>query len=276
MKFNKFLDVIKSMKFFLYFTSIAPVLLAFFIDKLNNLLIFTLLLLLVISAQLMMNISMDILDFKNNVKVRNENTFFPIGPYSIAISNFKLKNLEIVLALSILFVILDGLIILILTKEYILIFFGIFAIFLSILYIITPISLYRRGFGEISTFFNFGPLPLIGSLLAFHYQINIQYFIISVFLGFFASAIRYLHHIPEDDPNSFRVKNFKLIYSLIIVLGILLPILFGFLLLIILIVPVIWHIIRLPEDIESISQKTYQIVLLHILGTLLIIIQLYI
>ncbi|MEM3312228.1 MAG: hypothetical protein QW042_04760, partial [Thermoplasmata archaeon] len=117
---------------------------------------------------------------------------------------------------------------------------------------------------------------LIGSLLAFHYQINIQYFIISVFLGFFASAIRYLHHIPEDDPNSFRVKNFKLIYSLIIVLGILLPILFGFLLLIILIVPVIWHIIRLPEDIESISQKTYQIVLLHILGTLLIIIQLYI
>ncbi|MEM4084309.1 MAG: hypothetical protein QW752_04625, partial [Thermoplasmata archaeon] len=95
-------------------------------------------------------------------------------------------------------------------------------------------------------------------------------------LGFFASAIRYLHHIPEDDPNSFRVKNFKLIYSLIIVLGILLPILFGFLLLIILIVPVIWHIIKLPEDIESISQKTYQIVLLHILGTLLIIIQLYI
>ncbi|MGC8497687.1 MAG: prenyltransferase [Thermoplasmata archaeon] len=273
-RYRIYLDFIKSTKLFLYFTSMAPVLLAFCIAGFKSAYLFILLLLLVIFVQLMINISMDLSDFKAKINVRSANTFFPIGPYSISIMHYRIKSLKLAATISIIVAVIDGIIVLIVTREYILLLIGFIAVLFSALYIVPPVSLYRRGVGEISTFLNFGPLPLLGSLIAFHNPITLQYITISIFLGLMASAIRYLHHLPEDNMGSIRVRKFKIIYSSLVFIGTILPIFAGVYLIVILLIPAVWHIIKLPGTVDGISRKTFEIVLLHITGTLLILLQL--
>lgn len=263
-------EFLKNFKILLYFSSISPVLVAFTIVR-SNLITFILLMLLVLSVQFFMNVSMDIFDFKNNIPLRNGETLFPLGPYSILIGKFKLSSLKILAAISIVIAFIDALFILFISKEVILLYIGIFAIFLSMIYLIPPFKLAYRGIGEVSTFFDFGLLPLIGSVIALHGEINYSIIAASIFLGGMASAIRYLHHLPEDKENSVRVKKFRIIYGLIIITSTLIAAVSGFYLLLILIPVEVIHIMKLPKFSMEISKKTYHTVILEIIGTLLLI-----
>lgn len=263
-------EFIKSFKILLYFSSISPVLVAFTIVR-SNITTFILLMILVISVQFFMNVTMDIFDFRNNVPLKNEYTLFPLGPYSILIGKFKLNTLKVLSVISIIVALIDALFILFISNEIILLYIGILAIFLSLIYIFPPFKLAYRGIGEISTFFDFGPLPLAGSIIALHGELNYSTIAISIFLGGMASAIRYLHHLPEDRENSLRVRKFRTIYGLIVLTSTLIASVSGFYLLLILIPIEIAHLMKLPASSIGISKKTYQVVILEIIGTLLII-----
>ncbi len=263
-------EFLKNFKILLYFTSISSVLVAFSIVR-SHIITFILLMILVISVQFFMNVSMDIFDYKNNVPLRNENTLFPLGPYSVLNGKFKLNTLKVLSLISIVVAFIDAIFILFISQKIILLYIGLLAIFLSIIYLFPPFKLAYRGIGEISTFFNFGPLPLVGSIIALNGELNYSIIAASIFLGGMASAIRYLHHLPEDRENSLRSRKFKKIYGLLILISTLIPTFSGFYLLLILIPMEIFHLIKLPESSIEISKRTYQVVILDIVGTLLII-----
>ncbi len=273
----KFLDYIKALKVPLYFTSISPVLIGWDIMHWKMSFIVALLFIVVITMQAALNISMDYFDNKNGRKLRNEDTFYPIGSYFIEKMGVNPEKLRYAFIILTVFAVITGLLTVYLTRNIYLLYLGLVAVFLSLLYVIPPFRLGSRGIGEIATFFSFGPFPMLGTVLALGGSIDKEYIFISVSLGLLASAIRFLHHIPEDKINGTRVKNFRPIYGFTTMGAaiILLP----FKNLIIASVAIFFvsllQVTFLPKNILKISRQTNITVGIHFLFSILVIISLF-
>ncbi len=264
------MNLLKLTKFPLYLTSIGPVVLAWSMGKFSNILIFILLLFFVIFFQMGMNFSMDVSDYKYGRDVKFQNSYFPIGPYSIRMEKLSPEKVFILSMISFLISISLGLIILFLTKKFILLLFGALALFFSYAYLLPPFEFYKKGIGEISTFFNFGPLLFLGSLLAFGVDLNIYNIFISIFFGLSTSAVRFIHHLPEENENSLRFKKFRIIYSSLILSSFLILTIIYTFTLIFLILSLI-HLLFLNNVLKKDPEKTAEIVTLQFLSVIMII-----
>ncbi len=264
------MDLLKLTKFPLYLTSIGPVLLAWSIVKFNNLLIFILLLFFVIFFQMGMNLSMDVSDYKYGKDVKFQDSYFPIGPYSIKVEKISPEKVFLLSMVSFLISISLGFIALFLTKKLTLLIFGALALFFSYAYLFPPFEFYKKGVGEISTFFNFGPLLFLGSLTALGVDININYILISIFFGLSTSAIRFIHHLPEENKNSIRFKKFKIIYSSLVLSSFLILSTVYTITLIFLVFSIL-HILFLNDFLRKDHQKTGEIVVLQFITVIMII-----
>ena len=109
--------------------------------------------------------------------------------------------------------------VIIITKLIFLIIIGLFAIILMFAYLYPPVELYMRGIGEISTFFDFGPLLLLGSYYAFTGSIAYSLIPLSIGFGLIASAIRYSHHIIEEPAKSIRKRAYAPLFFTMIVIS---------------------------------------------------------
>jgi len=275
MRFN---DISKGLKLPLYFTSISPILIAWSFDLFKNYFLFILMIIIVFFMQAALNLSMDYFDNINNLGVKNEDTLFPVGPYLIKNMNVNPEYLKKAFLISVLISIITGIYLIIYSEKYILILIGVLAVFISLIYVLPPFKLDTRGLGEISTFFSFGIFSLIGAFIVFNDVITIKIFLIAILLGLLASAIRFLHHVTEDKKDSIRVKDFKLIYGLILFSGFIIQLynikLFIFLIPVIIIS--IIHFITIKGNQLKISRKTDEIVIIQIISTILIIMYFYI
>ncbi len=269
----KFNDVAKGLKLPLYFTSISPILIAWSFNLFKNYFLFILMVVIVFFMQAALNLSMDYFDNLNNLSVKNEDTLFPVGPYLIKNMNVKPEYLKKAFLISLIISIIAGIFLIMFTGKYILILIGFLAVFVSLIYVLPPFKLDARGLGEISTFFSFGIFSLIGAFIVFSEIINIKIILIAILLGFLASAIRFLHHITEDKKESNRVKNFKLIYVLILFSGFIIQLynIKLFIFLIPAIIISILHFITIKGNQLKISRKTNEIVIIQIISTILII-----
>jgi 1,4-dihydroxy-2-naphthoate octaprenyltransferase len=267
------LDYVKALKVPLYFTSIAPVLLGWAIMHWKITFIIALLFIVVVTMQAALNISMDYFDNMNGRKLKNADTFYPIGSYFIEKMGFKPEKLRKSFVILTTIAVITGLFTVYITRNIVLLYLGLTAVFLSLLYVIPPFKLGARGIGEIATFFSFGPFPLLGTVIALGGTMNREYIFLSVSLGLLASAIRFLHHIPEDRIDGNRVKNFRTIYGFM-TLGaavILLPFRVMIIPSMVLFFLALIQISFLPRNIIKISRQTNIIVGLHFLFTLLVI-----
>jgi hypothetical protein len=121
-------EILKAAKVPLYFTSVAPVITAAVYAGMYNPIIF-LILSVVIFMQVALNTSMDYYDFKFQRQLLNSDTLFPLGSYFIEKMNVKpetiLKVSRILLAISTIL----GILVVIITRNIILLYFGLIAIF---------------------------------------------------------------------------------------------------------------------------------------------------
>ncbi len=266
-------DYLKGLKLPLYFTSISPVIFIYIYNNFKDTFYFIFLLIIVLLMQLALNLAMDFYDYNNKIKVLNENTLFPVGPYLIYKMNVKPATIRKLFFISALLSVISGIYVIIVSKSYDLIIIGIIAVFVSLIYVIPPFRLDTRGLGEFSTFFSFGPLILIGSSILFNIKITYFIVIISILFGLLASSIRFLHHITEDKINGFRVKNFKKIYSFMLLSGFIIQI-YNFNLFIFIIIPLIIsiiHISLLKNNVLNIAAKTSEIVVIQVITTVMLI-----
>ncbi len=266
-------DIIKGLKIPLYFTSVSPVIIAFFYDNYKHLYLFLIMLLIVLFMQAALNLSMDYYDYKNGKGLYNDDTLFPVGPYLIIKNHINPEKIRYSFVIMLLLTVFLGIYIIIITKKYYLIIIGIIAVIVSLIYVLPPVMLDNRGLGEISTFLSFGPLVYIGSIIILGLKINLFVIITGIFTGLMASAIRFLHHSIEDNIDGLRVKHFKLIYTLITVPAFIVMIykLYLFIFLIPAILILIFHIKYIKGDPLKITRKTNQIVLIDFISTILFI-----
>lgn len=270
------LDYIKALKIPLYFTSIAPVIIGWSIMHWRISYIIPLLLVVVVTMQAALNISMDYFDHRNGRKLRNEDTLFPIGSYFIEKMGVKPETLRKAFIILTVVAVITGLFTVYITGYIELLYLGIIAVFLSLLYVIPPFKLGARGIGEIATFFSFGPFPLLGTVIALGGNISSEYILISISIGLLASAIRFLHHIPEDRINGFRVRNFRYIYGIMtmgasVLLAPFRPMIFPAISIFFL---SLLQVTFLPRNILKISRQTNITVGIHFLFTVLVILSL--
>lgn len=262
----------KSLKLPLYFTSVSPVLIVWSYSGFRDYWLFLLLLGVVVFMQAALNLSMDYFDHLNGRNLRNEDTLFPIGSYLIEKEGADPARVRIAFVLCALVSVGFGAAIIVLTHVYTLLVVGVIALAVSFMYVLPPFRFNSRGFGEISTFLSFGPLSTIGSVLAFGDHIGFLISGVSVLLGMLASAIRYLHHLPEDRQDGTRVKAFRIVYPLILLPGFLVtlyrPLAFVFVILPFIVA--IIHYVLLPRDVIPISRKTNQIVAIQVLTAVLL------
>lgn len=260
------MNPIKSLKLGLYSPSIIIVLLAWYYSKFNNLLYFIILLLIVLLFQMGMNLGMDYNDYLSGIPVSNKDTLFPSGPYSII--EDKLSPTKVKLASTFMFIMsaILALILLIFTRNIELLYVGLLAVIAGLLYLIPPIQLYKRGLGEISTFLDFGPILMAGSLLVLNGSITLRPMIVSIGFGLQTSAIRFIHHIVDENHKSFRVKNYRKIYGFLLLLSYLPFILISKYLELIPFILSVLHLIALPKDYRIASRKVWVTLLLQLLS----------
>lgn len=264
--------IAKGLKAPLYFTSFSPILIVWSYNDFRNPLLFLLLVGVVVFMQAALNLSMDFFDNKSGRVLRNEDTLFPIGSYLIEGMGVKPKTVRAFFGLSALISISIGLFIVFYYRRYEVLIVGILAVLISLMYVLPPFRFNTRGFGEISTFMSFGIFSVIGSMMAFGDSIGLQMIFISILLGLLASAIRYLHHLPEDMQNGNRVTYFRPIYAIILFGGFVIQSIYPleFLILLPSIAAGIIHYFSLKKDVIGISRMTNQIVAIQILTTVLI------
>ncbi|MEM0141159.1 MAG: prenyltransferase [Thermoplasmatales archaeon] len=268
------IDFLKALKAPLYFTSISPVLIGWAFSSFRLSYLVLLLLLVTVSMQAGMNLAMDFFDHENGRPLRNEDTFFPIGSLFIEKFHARPERIRASFLTMMAVAVIAGLVVVFITRNLILLYLGLSAVFLSLLYVIPPVKLGARGVGEISTFFSFGPFTVLGTIIAIGGRVSIEAVLVSIGLGLLASAIRYLHHLPEDNPNGRRVKYFKVVYPILVIGA---PIMISVFrnveipALIVLIGSLI-HVAYLPRQPIPISRKTNVSVLIHFSFTILVII----
>jgi len=265
-------NIAKALKLPLYFTSFSPVMIAWFYLHFSMPYIFILLVVVVVSMQAALNLAMDFTDHESGRRLRNEDTLFPIGSYLIESMGVKESTVKAFFLLSLVVSLATGISIVVITDKYILLLFGVLAVVISLMYALPPFKLNSRGIGEISTFFSFGPLSLLGSIVALSGNINLQLILISILLGLLASAMRYLHHLPEDRSYGNRVRYFRPAYAVILISGFLInaayPYTFLFLLPALAVSVV--HLLSLKKGVLQISRQTNVIVAIEIITSLLL------
>ncbi|MEL9914738.1 MAG: prenyltransferase [Thermoplasmatales archaeon] len=267
-------EFLKALKAPLYFTSISPVLVGWAFSSFRISYLVVLLLIVTVSMQAGMNLAMDYFDHNSGRPLRNEDTFFPLG--SLFIEKYRVNPATVRLSFLIMMLVavVFGLSVVYITRNLILLYFGLFGVFISLLYVIPPIKLGARGIGELSTFFSFGPLAVIGTIIAIGGNVTSEAIFVSVSLGLLVSAIRYLHHIPEDSPDGKRVRHFKVVYPILVIGASIIISIFKNLEIPALIVFAgsLIHIAFLPRQPIKISRKTNISVLIHFSFTVLVLV----
>ncbi len=268
-------NLAKGLKLPLYFTSFAPVMIAWFYMRFSDPFIFVMLVIVVVSMQAALNLAMDFTDHENGRRLRNEDTLFPIGSYLIESMRVKEKSVKAFFLLSLLISLVAGISIVVITGKYILLLFGVLAVIISLMYALPPFRLNSRGIGEVSTFFSFGPISLLGSIVALSGSLNLQLVLISILLGLLASAIRYLHHLPEDLSYGNRVRYFKPAYTAILIAGFIINAAYPYTFLFLLppLAISIAHLLTLKKNVLNISRQTNVIVAIQIITSLLLAIR---
>lgn len=272
----KFLDLLKGLKVPIYFTSISPVLIGWAFSDYHISYLVIMLLVVTVTMQGALNLAMDYFDHINSKPLRNEDTLFPLGSYFIEKLGIPPQRLKysffVLLAVSV----TAGLTVICLTRNLLLLYLGLTAVFLSVLYVAPPIKLGSRGVGEIATFFDFGPFPVLGTIVALGFSLNLESISVAIGLGLLASAIRYLHHLPEDKPDGVRIKKFRIVYPIMLLSASLIISPFKFLSVpsVGVFVVSLIQVTFLPRNVLKISRQTNITVSIHALFTLLIILSL--
>jgi 1,4-dihydroxy-2-naphthoate octaprenyltransferase len=269
-------DFVKGLKAPIYFTSISPVLIGWAFSQFRLSYLVLLLLVVTVSMQAGMNLGMDYFDHLNSRPLRNDDTLFPLGSFFIERLNVRPAILRSSFFVLIAVATAVGLLVVFLTKSFLLLYLGLGAVFLSLLYVIPPIKLGARGIGEIATFFSFGPFPVIGTIIALNAQITLESIFVSIGLGLLASSIRYLHHLPEDREGGTRVRHFRTVYPIMIVTASIMISAFRTMEIasVIVFIASLAHLVFLPRTPLKISRQTNIIVGIHFLFTLAVILSL--
>ncbi len=208
-------EIISSLKLPLYLVSVAPLVYSWLNSSFSKALVFALSMIFVLSSQFIMNIEMDRLDGSYGRQGVNCGSFLPVGPCIFQCADInKIRRISIApLALML----ITASLVLIITRMLTLLIFGFLAAIFMVAYLYQPITLYRRGIGEISTFFDFGPLLVLGTYYAFTGHFG--YFLIPASIGFglIASAVRFSHHIIEEPETSKRKRLYIPIFLVLII-----------------------------------------------------------
>lgn len=272
----KLLDFVKGLKAPIYFTSISPVLIGWAFTHFERSYLIILLLIVTISMQAGMNLGMDYYDHKNSRPLRNDDTVFPLGSYFIEKLDIEPFYLRIAFYVMVSISVVTGLLVVYLTRNLLLLALGLLAVFLSLLYIVPPIKLGARGIGEIVTFFSFGPFPILGTEIALNVPVTFESYIVAISTGLLASAIRYIHHLPEDRPDGYRVMHFKIAYPTVLISALIIDSIFKHLEIAVIVTFIVSlvHVIFLPGNVIAVSRRTNIAVGVHALFTVAIIISL--
>ena len=99
-----------------------------------------------------------------------------------------------------------GLLLVVLTKNPVLLAFGLAGAILAWSYSSPPLQLSYRGIGELSTFLAFGPVMTVGATVAFGGAGLRQSAFASVVLGFLAAAISFARYFPNRDEDASKGK----------------------------------------------------------------------
>src|SRR5256886_17613386 len=99
-----------------------------------------------------------------------------------------------------------GLLLVVLTKNPVLLAFGLAGAILAWSYSSPPLQLSYRGIGELSTFLAFGPVMTVGATVAFGGAGLRESAFASVVLGFLASAISFARYFPNREEDASKGK----------------------------------------------------------------------
>ncbi len=269
----RFVDFIKGLKAPIYFTSISPVLVGWAETHFESSFLIPLLFVVTVSMQAGMNLAMDYYDHANSIPLRNEDTLFPLGSYFIEKLGVSPQAIRIAFIILMALAISVGLLVVYITMSMFLLALGLVAVFLSLLYVIPPIKLGSRGVGEISTFFSFGPFPVLGTMIALHHPVDFTAILVSLSLGLLASAIRYLHHLPEDRSDGRRVRYFRTVYPVMLIsASIMISVISGVeIAAIIVFIASLVHILYLPKYPLRVARQTNYSAGIHFLFTVSVI-----
>src|SRR5207249_4843998 len=94
----------------------------------------------------------------------------------------------------------------VLTRNPLLLAFGLAGAFLAWSYSSPPLKLSYRGIGEIATFLAFGPIMTVGATVAFGGAGLVPSFLASVVLGLLAAAISFARYCPNRDEDLSKGK----------------------------------------------------------------------
>lgn len=99
-----------------------------------------------------------------------------------------------------------GLILIYLTSIY-LIFFGIIGLLLAFIYTAPPFKLVYRGWGEVTIFLTFGPLPVLGAFYVQTGSITTLPVLISIPIGLIITNLLFINQFPDHDSDKAASKN---------------------------------------------------------------------
>ena len=198
----------------LYLVSLIPVIYSWISAGYRNPIVFMLILVFAIASQLSMNIEMDSEDLERGLKCFYSEPLLNVGPCHMMI--LKQYQIKAIRALSLGLMLIIAIIVLLITKMLILIFYGLAGIVLMYAYLKKPLELYKRGLGEISTFFDFGPILVLGSYTAVGRNSPLSVLSIAVGFGLIASSIRYSHHLVEEKDGSRRKRFYPYVHLILL------------------------------------------------------------
>lgn len=266
-------DFVKGLKAPIYSTSISPVLIGWAFAQFRISYLVPLLLTVTISMQAGMNLAMDFYDHAGSRPLRNEDTVYPLGSYFIEGLGVNPQTIRVSFLIMLAVAVAVGLTVVYLTRNLLLLYLGLTAVFLSMLYVVPPIKLGVRGLGEIATFFSFGPFPVLGTIIALGHPVTLIEILASLSLGLLASSIRFLHHLPEDREGGRRVRYFKVVYPIMLVTSSIMISVSGKMEIaaIVVFIASLAHIFYLPKSPLKVSRQTNYSVAIHFLFTVAII-----
>jgi len=201
----------------LYLVSIIPVIYAWVKTGFKNPFLFSLILIFALASQLSMNIEMDLEDNKRGMKCFESEPLLNVGPCHVIL--FKQNHLNIIRKASLAAMLIIAVVVLVFTRILVLLLYGLAGTVLMYAYLKKPLELYKRGVGEVSTFFDFGPILVLGSYTALGGVSLNSVIMPSLGFGLIASSIRYSHHIVEEVEGSRRKRFYPYVHALLLVLS---------------------------------------------------------
>lgn len=199
----------------LYLVSLLPVIYSWAFAGFRNPTVFALIVAFAIASQLSMNVEMDSEDQERGLKCFKSEPLLNVGPCHMLL--FNRDQINFIRLISLALMIIIAALVLLITKMVILIIYGLAGIALMYAYLKKPLELYKRGLGEISTFFDFGFILILGSYTALGGRSSLSLINVSLGFGLIASSIRYSHHLVEEKESSMRKKLYPYVHSLLLI-----------------------------------------------------------